>query len=265
MQTANSMKTIDESKQPLVSIVTASYNSSRFIQATIESVLAQTYTNWEMVIVDDRSSDRTPDIVAAMAARDDRIRLICLEQNQGPAVARNLAINSGTGRYVAFIDHDDLWLPEKLEKQIRFMQEEGRAISFTNYRRMSEDGSRCGEVITFPDSLDYAGLLKNPGIAGCLTVVIDREVVGDFEMEKGELEDHRLWIQLLKRGFSAYCLQQDLARYRLVGKSRSKDIFKLSKIWNLYYTQERLSFPIALRFFLCYAINALRRRQASPS
>lgn len=258
------MKTLNEFKNPLVSIVTASYNSSRFIRATIESVLAQTYTNWEMIVVDDHSNDGTPDIVAAMALQDDRVRLIRLEKNHGPATARNFAIKSGTGRYVAFLDHDDLWLPGKLEKQVHFMQQKGIAISFTHYRRMSEDGSRCGEVIAFPDSLDYAALLKNSGIAGCLTIVIDRTVVGDFAMEKGELEDHRLWIKLLKRGFSAYCFQEDLARYRLVGKSRSKDVFKLFKIWNLYYTQEQLGFPKAVLYITCYVLNALLKRKAFP-
>jgi len=247
----------------LVSIVTPAYNSARFIQATIDSVLAQTYTNWELIVVDDCSNDNTSDLVSSIARRDDRIRLIRLEHNQGPAVARNTALKYATGRYIAFLDSDDLWLPNKLELQLSFMNQKGIAFSFTLYRRMSEDGGKWGKLINLPEVLDYAGLLKNTGIAGCLTAIIDRKTTGNFEMEIGYAEDHLLWIQLLKRGFKAYGLQEDLARYRVVNNSRSRNKFKAPfRIWDIYYKKEKLRFHKALWYFCCYAWNAyLKNKQ----
>ncbi len=158
---------------PLVSIITPSYNSAKFIAETIDSVRAQTFKNWELIIVDDCSTDGSVEIIKKYQKQDKRIRLEVLLVNSGPAVARNRGIELAQGRYIAFIDSDDRWLPEKLEKQIAFMQETGAAFSHCWYIKTDEQGKPNGRVNHPPPyELTYHELLKSNRI-GCLTVMID--------------------------------------------------------------------------------------------
>ncbi len=190
--------------QPLVSIVTPSYNASSFIKETIQSVQSQTYKKWEMIIIDDVSKDNTCELIKEEIKKDDRIRLIELEENGGAAIARNTGINCAEGKYIAFLDSDDLWLPEKLEKQVAFMQNNDLAFSFTSYQIMDQDGKLTEKVVHVPEKINYNGLLKNT-IIGCLTVMLDIEKLGKVKMPNIRTrQDTATWLKILKQGHYAY-------------------------------------------------------------
>jgi teichuronic acid biosynthesis glycosyltransferase TuaG len=269
---------VSETQQSVVSIVTPAFNAARFIRETMESVQAQTFSHWEMIIVDDFSQDDTCEIVEKKAKEDSRIHLIRLSENGGPNAARNAAMQAANGRYVAFLDADDMWLPQKLERQLAFMQERDIAFSFTQYRKLSETGSACSDVVTIPESIDYRGLLKNTAI-GCLTTMVDREKTGPFGVNRGDYgvarwlsvlklgiavrdDDYLYWLHLLKRGFIAFGLQEDLARYRIVKSSMSRDKTKAALwMWNVYRNVENLNLPYAGWCFVNYAWRAYRKNR----
>lgn len=243
----------------LVSIITPAYKAGRFIASAIESVQRQTHSNWEMIVVDDCSPDDTGSIVERYAQRDSRIHLIRQDTNKGPAVSRETALGYGKGRYVAFLDSDDLWLPSKLERQLRFMGQTDAAISFTGFRRISEDGGVCGKLIKIPESLSYSQLLKNTAIATS-TVLVDRVKTGPFHMKQTYYDDFVLWLEILKRGFVAYGLQEDLMRYRVVGKSVSRDKRNSALwVWRTYRHVEKLSASRAVWCFVNYAWRGYRK------
>lgn len=244
--------------KPLVSIITPSYNSSRFIEETVKSVQAQTYDNWEMIIVDDCSKDNSREIIRQLAAQDQRIKPIDLETNGGAAVARNTAINAAKGKYIAFLDSDDLWMPDKLEKQIRFMQDNDYEFSYTGYEVMDLEGKPTGNVMSVPPVVDYKKLLRN-NIIGCLTAIVDIEKTGHFQMPNIRTrQDYALWLLILKRGFKAHGLQENLAGYRLVPGSISSNKVKAAKQnWKVYREVEKLSLPYASWCFINYAVSAV--------
>ena len=185
----------------LVSIITPSYNSSKFIGECVHSVISQTFSNWEMIIVDDCSNDNSRNIISNFSKKDKRIRSIFLEENIGAAAARNIAIKKAEGTYIAFLDSDDIWIKDKLEKQIAFMNEKDIAFSFTCYQPISEDGMEKYSVIKVPKKMSYHSYLKNT-IIGCLTVIIDKEKTGDFQMPNiRSSHDMALWLLIMKRGF----------------------------------------------------------------
>ncbi|WP_339147875.1 MULTISPECIES: glycosyltransferase family 2 protein [unclassified Sutcliffiella] len=246
---------------PLVSVITPSYNAERFIAETIESVKKQTFTDWEMIIVDDCSSDNTREILQDYAANDPRIKPIFLKENSGAAVARNTALNEAKGDYVAFLDSDDFWLPEKLEKQLAFMQQHNHAFSYTAYNLMDESGNLLDKVIRIPSEIDYKGLLKNT-IIGCLTVMIDRRQVGQLQMPLIRTrQDYALWLQVLRDGYIAYGIQEPLSNYRLVEGSISSNKLKAAKRnWYVYRHIEKLSIPYASWCLINYAYYAVKKR-----
>ncbi|NMH75169.1 glycosyltransferase family 2 protein [Bacillus sp. RO2] len=245
----------------LVSVITPSYNAEKFIAATIESVRTQTYTNWEMIIVDDCSKDTTREILKEYAALDPRIKPIFLEENSGAAVARNTALKAAQGDYVAFLDSDDLWVPDKLEKQLAFMQKNDYAFSFTAYNLMDEDGKPLDKVIDVPKQIDYKGLLKNT-IIGCLTVMIDTRKVEPLQMPLIRTrQDFALWLKVLRQGHIAYGMQEPLANYRIVEGSISSNKLKTAKRnWYVYREIEKLSLPYASWCFVNYAFYAIKKR-----
>ena len=245
----------------LVSIITPSYNSSKFIVECVNSVISQTYTNWELLIVDDCSDDNSKELLLYFEKKDERIRVIFLDNNVGAAKARNISIRNAKGRYIAFLDSDDVWEKSKLEKQIKFMEKEGVAFSFTKYTPMSEDGSVYFPEINVPHKIDYSGYLKNT-IIGCLTVVIDKTKVGYFEMPIiKSSHDMALWLLIMKRGFDAYGLNESLAKYRIVSVSNTANKWRAVKdVWVVYRQFENLSFFISLWCFLNYAFNASVKR-----
>ena len=249
-----------ESDRPLVSVITPAYNSARFITETIKSVQTQTYPRWEMIVVDDGSQDNTRELVESKAEEDGRILLVRLSKNAGPAVARNTAMEKARGRYIAFLDSDDLWLPTKLEKQLASMQEKDAAFSFTSYRKIDETGKVLSAPAPIPSLIDYKGLLKNT-VIGCLTVMLDRSKTGPLSMGNAQIgrgqEDYVLWFRLLKSGHVAHGVQKDLARYRLVQGSLSRDKLKAaSRMWRLYRESEGLSIPYSAWCFFNYAGRA---------
>lgn len=246
-------------EQPLVSVITPAYNAARFIDETIESVLSQTYTNWEMIIVDDCSTDNTVEIVQSYMKKDNRIKLFQLEKNSGSGVARNKAMDEAQGRFIAFLDSDDLWLPEKLSRQIPFMLENNIAFSFTKYVRMKEDGTVTKAVTEAPATLEYNELMKQC-IIGCLTVVLDRKKIGEQRMlEIRTRQDYAFWLSLTRQGFNAHGLPEVLAKYRLVENSISSNKAKVAKQnWRLYYEIEKQPLWRSLWYFLNYAVRSVK-------
>lgn len=246
---------------PLISVITPSFNSSKFIADTIESVINQTYENWEMIIVDDCSTDNTREILSSYAQKDGRINVIFLKENSGAGAARNRALEAAKGRFITFLDSDDLWVPEKLQTQLEFMLGHDIAFSFTEYELMNEEGERLNKIIRVPEKIDYHGLLKNT-IIGCLTVMIDREKTGDFKMLNiKSRQDFVLWLAILKKGFTAYGLQKTLSIYRIVKGSVSSNKLKTAKRnWYVFRKIEKLSFPYAVWCFVNYAFYAVWKR-----
>ncbi len=244
---------------PTVSVITPAYNAERFIKETIQSVLDQTYSDWEMIIVDDRSKDRTVEYIKEMQAIDARIRLIELEKNSGSAVARNTAIENAGGRYIAFLDSDDSWMPEKLERQLRFMEDKDIAFSFTAYVRTLEDGTETEYTSRTPATVDWDALMKRC-VIGCLTVMLDREKTGEVKMVNIRTrQDYALWLDLTRRGFTAHGLADVLAKYRVVGDSISSNKWKAAKRnWYVFRHIESQSLPKTLWYFGHYAVIAVK-------
>lgn len=247
--------------EPLVSIITPVYNAESFLSETIESMKNQTYKNWEMILVDDCSKDNSANIIKEFQRSDERIKYIKLEKNSGASVSRNTGIKNAKGRFIAFVDSDDLWKPEKLEKQISYMINNKLGFTFTSYRYMKENGELTNKVAKAPYKIDYEGLLKNT-IIGCSTVVIDKGVVGDFEMphvRRGQ--DTATWLKILRDEKYAYGIEEDLVNYRLVGDSLSSNKIKaIKRTWNTYRNVEKLGIFKSCYVFCFYAYNAIKKR-----
>jgi teichuronic acid biosynthesis glycosyltransferase TuaG len=193
------------------------------------------------LIADDCSTDSTPAVIESYAAKDPRIKLIRQPRNGGPALTRQGAIEQAQGRFIAFLDSDDLWLPTKLERQLAFAREHRAALSYTAFRRINEDGSVTGRLIAVPESLTYDQLLKNTSIA-TLTALVDRDISGPIAMKNEGYDDFCLWLSILKPGHIAWGLNEDLARYRVRGVSVSSRRMRAAGwVWNIYRNVERLS------------------------
>lgn len=244
----------------LVSIIMPSYNASRFITESIKSVIVQTYQNWELLIADDCSKDSSVEVIKKIIDKDQRIKLFPLLKNVG-AAARNVAIEHANGQYIAFLDSDDVWEPEKLERQLAFMKENKYAFTYSEYYVMEEDGKKTGSFIRIPSSLSYRQYLRNT-IIGCLTVVIDRNIVGDFRMPLiKSSHDMALWLLIMKRGYKAYGIKEVLAGYRLVSTSNTAKKWKAAKdVWRVYRKIEHLSVLFSAFCFCGYVFNAIIKR-----
>ena len=195
----------------LVSIIMPSYNTAQYIGESIRSVLAQSYSNWELIIVDDCSTDDTDAVVAEFG--DSRIRYLKNETNSGAAVSRNRALREARGRWIAFLDSDDLWHPQKLEKQIRFMEEENCHFSYTNYEEIGAQGEPLGRWVTGPKRIARQGMY-NYCWPGCLTVMYDASVVGLIQIaDIKKNNDYAMWLQVCQKA-DCYLLDEKLAYYR---------------------------------------------------
>lgn len=244
----------------LVSIITPAYNAAAYLVETIESVLSQTYQNWEMLIVNDCSKDNTAAIVQSYATKDKRIKLINLKQNSGAAVARSTAIQNAQGRYIAFLDSDDLWKKEKLQKQIEFMQHNGYAFTFTAYEHFKDNKENIQNLVNVPSSLNYKQALKGNQI-GCLTVMLDRTQIQNIEFSKQKHEDYILWLNTLKQNITAYGIQESLALYR-TGNSKSISGNKLQSAvwtWNVYRDSQKLPLFKSIYYMCFYCLNGVRK------
>ena len=242
---------------PIVSIVTPTHNAEATLAATLASVQGQNFSQWEHILVDDASQDRTPDLLAAYCARESRARWIGFDQNQGAAAARNAAIEEAQGRYIAFLDSDDLWLPGKLKLQLAFMREKDVAFSFTGYDKIDEDGAFLGQI-QVPLRSRYHDLLKNNTI-GCLTVMYDTKKLGKVMMPSiRKRQDLGLWLRLLKLTPQAYGMPDILAQYRIRPNSISANKLNAAKYtWRLYREVEQMSALKAGYYFLHYALNGI--------
>lgn len=225
----------------LVSVITPSFNCEKYISATIESVLAQTYQFWEMIIVDDCSTDRSCDIVREFSQDDSRIKLLELDCNSGAAVARTIAMREANGEYMAFLDSDDLWLPQKLEKQLRFMKERDASISCTSYEQINEDGGLRDCVIKAIPSTSYNRLLLDCPV-GNSTVMYSVSKLGKFEVPNiRKRNDDALWLQMLRGGDCILGIPDVLMQYRVrEGSISSKKLDLVRYHWRLYRDIEHL-------------------------
>lgn len=213
----------------LVSIIMPSYNTAKFIAETIESVLAQTYTNWELIVVDDCSSDDTDAVVAGFD--DPRIRYLKNEKNSGAAVSRNRALREAKGRWIAFLDSDDLWTCGKLEQQIRFMEENNCAFSYTNYQEIDENSRPLGVSVTGPGHITKAGMYTYCWL-GCLTVMYDANVVGLVQIEDiKKNNDYAMWLQVIHRA-DCRLLPEELGFYRKRAGSISNHGYSVLIKWH---------------------------------
>lgn len=247
-------------KTPLVSIITPSYNSEEFITATIESVLAQTYTNFELFIIDDASTDASKEIITNYSAKDNRIKTVFLTENKGQGNARNIATKEAKGVFIAFLDSDDVWHPEKLEKQVAFMQENNISFSHTSYGFINEQGSNILKTYRVSKPVKYKALLKKTKI-GCLTAMYDVSKIGKKYMpELRKKQDYALWLSILKTGIISYPLTEELAYYRLrknsITHKKNKGVFAH---FSFLRKTEKLSALAALYYTMCWGINGLQK------
>lgn len=240
-----------------VSIIVPMYNAEKFIGKTIESVLSQTYENWEMLIMNDVSTDNSLAVVSEFVKKDKRIKIVNTEKNVGVVKGRNFLIELASGKYIAFLDSDDYWHSEKLEKQIKFMKGKNASISCTEYTRVRENGEKINEVIIKPE-ISYTDMLKN-NYLGCLTVMYDVEKIGKrYFKELDKNEDYVLWLEIVKDVKTIYGLKENLAYYRVLDNSRSSNKVKTAKVrWEIYRKIEKLPLLKSIYYFMHYAVRAV--------
>ena len=235
----------------LVSIIIPTYNCSRFIAETIKSVQAQTYKNWEMLIVDDCSTDNTKDIVEEYQKADPRIQYYCLPKNSGAAEARNEALRRAKGRWIAFLDSDDLWKPEKLERQIKFMEDNDYAFSYHEYDEIDEESKPLGIHVSGKKHVGKFDMFACCW-PGCLAVMYDREKIGLIQIENVKKNnDTALWLKAIKKA-DCHLLKENLALYRRRKGSITPPDIKTKIKWHytLFRQAEKMN-PIASFFWMC--------------
>lgn len=248
----------------LVSIIVPVYNGEKFIRETMDSVLAQTYSDWELLLIEDGSSDGSADVIEKYVAEkaETRIRLIRQPSNQGAARSRNRGLLEASGRYIAYLDADDLWAPEKLEHELKFMEEKGAAFVFTGYEFADEHGVGLGKVVRVPETLVYRQALSNTTIF-TTTVMFDTSKISKelLEMPVIKSEDTALWWKVLRAGYTAYGLDENLVKYRRAGRSLSSNKLEaIRRIWYLYRKAEGMSVAASAWHFCFWALRAVRRR-----
>ncbi len=245
----------------LVSIITPLYNSERFVAATIESVLAQTYQHWEMIVINDGSTDNSAHIVAEYATRDPRIKLFS-QPNAGSAAARNNGIRRAAGRYIALLDSDDLWEPNFLEEQIALLTEKKAVLVYSSHKRIDENGNECLRPFRVPERVTYNDLLKTCSIS-CLTGLYDSSKFGKIYLDESLhnlRDDHVYWLTIIKKAGEAFGNQQILASYRIQNKSVS---FNKKKViipqFMVYYRYEKISLLRSLYYLAHWAWNGYKK------
>ncbi len=241
----------------LISVIMPCYNMERFVERSIASLQAQTYPHWELLVVDDGSTDASREILSRLAAEDCRIKPVFLEKNGGIANARNTGLKASTGSFVAFLDSDDLWEPHKLETQLRFMKDCDAAVTYSAYYRVREDNTII-DTKQVPAQLSYRDLLKKNEM-GCLSVMVDRSKTGDFIMPKIKHEDYATWLSILRTtGETARGIQDPLARYTIRDGSVSRNKWKsMTWVYNIYTKQENLSPLKAALYLLRWFVKGL--------
>jgi teichuronic acid biosynthesis glycosyltransferase TuaG len=242
--------------EALVSIITPTYNSAKFIAETIQSVQNQTYQNWEMIIVDDYSTDETEKLVLDLAEKDSRIRFYKLNQNLGTGVARNHALEHSKGKYIAFLDSDDLWMPEKLKKQVCFLEENKLLFTFSFFECIDELGNPLKKRIEAPQKLSLLRLFFCNYI-GNLTAIYDSQQLEKIPISNiRKRQDWILWITILKKIKVAYPLRESLAYYRIRNNSiSSKKIQLIKENFNVYNKYYKFNFLVSSLFLMIFILN----------
>lgn len=252
-----------EYKEELVSIITPVYNCAKLLPKTIESVISQTYKNWEMILVDDCTPDNSAEIIKNYMKDEPRIKYFKLDNNSGAAVARNKALELSKGRFIAYLDADDLWKPEKLEKQVDFMIKNDYAFTCTDYEKINEDGDPLNKIVKIPKEVNYNLFLRNT-IIQTVGVMVDTNKTGKKLLVMPNIrrrQDAATWCQLLKNGFNCYECPENLSYYRVVSNSLSSNKFKAIKMnWYWYRKIEKLPLWKTIYCFIGYAFNAVKKR-----
>lgn len=246
--------------EPLVTIITPCYNSADFIRLTIDSVLEQTYSSWELIVIDDKSKDDTCNIIEEYAAQHSNIRLIKLEQNGGVANARNVGLKEAKGKYVAFLDSDDIWLKEKLAKQVSYMEEKSLPMTFCAYHRIDEAGKIISSKIEMPYNINYKQLLPHNVIIFSTSLTL-RSAIGDTQFKKAGHEDWIFWLDIFKKPFIGYGINEALVQYRIRQGSVSSNKLKvIGFTWKIYRESEKLGLIESAYHFVRYAFSTVWKR-----
>ncbi len=249
----------------LVSVVAPVYNCERFVKTAIESVRLQTYPCWELILVNDGSTDDSGNIGQAFARSDSRIKVIELGKNCGVAASRNVGITNAGGAYIAFLDADDIWLPDKLDRQMDFMQSRRCALSCTAYNKIDEDGNPIGRTVEVPDRTDYQKLLST-NVIGNSTAMYDVTQLGKVYLPAVNHEDYALWLKILKMGHEAHGLNECLALYRVRTHSVSSNKLKAASYqWRIYRDTERLPLHTSIGYFFKYAYAGYRKSRVQKA
>ena len=252
-----------QNREELVSIITPVYNCANLIEETIKCVVDQTYTNWELLLVDDCTPDNSAKIIDKYIKKDKRIKYFKLDENSGAAIARNKALKESKGRFVAYLDADDLWKPEKLEKQVKYMLNNEYAFTCTDYEKIDEVGKSLNKIVRIPKKVDYNLFLRNT-IIQTVGVMVDTKITGKDILKMPNIrrrQDAATWCQLLKAGFDCYEVPENLSYYRVVSNSLSSNKLKAIKgTWKLYRDIEKLSLIKSCFCFVGYAYNAVKKR-----
>jgi len=246
----------------LISIIIPFHNSSLYLEQTIKSIENQTYIEYEAIFIDDYSSDNSVQIIQKYQKRNSKIKLIKLEKHKGVSFARNIGIRKAKGRYLCFLDSDDLWKKEKLEKQLKFIKENDYPFVYTAYRYMNNEGTKCGRKINVILELDYNKALLNTKILPSSTM-IDLEKIPKRYCYMPDImnEDMATWWKILKKGYNAYGQNEDLVYFRKAKKSRSSNKVKTAFFrWKLYRDVEKLGVCKSIYCFTHYAVNATLKR-----
>lgn len=243
-----------------VSVIMPVYNAGKYVAFAIDSVLAQSYSDWELLVIDDCSTDSSIAIINKYAEKDQRIRLFHTEKASGsPTTPRNIGVKMAKGRYIAFLDSDDVWLPNKLEEQVPLFENPDIAVVFSNYEKMTETGLRSNRIIYAPRVTDYKRLLKG-NVIGNVTGVYDTRKVGKILFQPVHHEDYVLWLSILKKGYIACNTNTVTALYRLRKQSVSSNKLKtLGWQWHIYIKVEHINPFKAVYLFICYVCKAFQK------
>lgn len=246
----------------LVSIIMPMYNSADYVGEAVTSVIHQTYTNWELLVVDDGSNDGSNEIIEDFVKKDPRIRLLHNDRHINmPSAPRNFGLLHAKGRFIAFLDSDDCWLPGKLEEQLPLFDDAQVAVVYSNYEKTGRVTERSSRVVKAPPTTDYKHLLFG-NIIGNLTGIYDRSKVGTVIILDVHHEDYAMWLEILKKGFIAKNTNSVTALYRVADESVSSNKLKLlSWQWNIYRQVEHLSWSKSVWCYLHYAYNAYRKQR----
>ena len=247
----------------LVSIIMPVYNCEKYVEKAIKSVQLQIYTNWELIIINDGSTDDSmTKIEEQIKSIKDKVKLINLEENQGVANARNIAIDKACGKYIAYLDADDLWEKEKMHKQIKFMKTNKIAFSYTSYSRIKEDGNLL-KTVEVPEKTNYTDLLKSTMMLTS-TIIIDTENIPKEKMKMPNLkitEDTQTWLNILKSGVVAYGLNENLTQYRQRKDSTSSNkIESIIGMWKVYRKYQEINISKSLYYMIFHIMNAIKKR-----